>query len=85
MCIYFLFYSGVHFYLFKACLYDSEWEALDFVRTYEVFPQSLLDVTRVVPLPLCENLVQGKHVANPLWPLDWLTSIEGGSLLPVGI
>lgn len=44
MCIFVMKY----FDLFEVCLCDLEYVALYFVQIYEVFPQSLLDVSRAV-------------------------------------
>lgn len=65
-------------------------ELWNFVRTYEVFSQSLLDVIGaipsqgLVPLPLCESSVQGRRLANPPQPLEWLVVRRGGLLFHVG-
>lgn len=69
------------FYLFKVCLHDPNYVALNSMRTYKVFPQSLLDVFGLFlakgrfPFPLeGKNSIRGRPVANPLWPLEWLVS-----------
>lgn len=58
----FSFWNEELFYLSKVCLFYPECKALDFMQTYEVFPRSLLGVTRVVPDqgldPPGENLVR---------------------------
>lgn len=77
------------FYLFKVYMFDPEFIDMGSVWTFEIFPWSLLDVygvvlgQRSVPLPssLGENLLWGRHVANPLRYMEWLATRDGGMLL----
>lgn len=71
--------------------YDPECKASELVRTYKLFPQSLLDITGAIPgqgsVPLSpqdKNLVRGRLVAKLPQPLEWLASRKGWTIISSG-
>lgn len=72
----------MHFclYLFEVCVFDLEYNALNSMQTYEVFPQSFIEHLWgdsrpwSVPSPvLGEISVWDRRVANPPRPLKWFS------------